>query len=322
MTIFLSAQNSLCRGQVVNQVEDWQDWFAIGIQEHELLWRKANGRSDSPAFFADLFLHQTKPERLLHSRSLYSEPTTYTGLNPLAPQAFVFHSSRCGSTLLLQMLSSDARFLCVSEPPLLDVALSALHYQQISATEFKHALQALCLRRQPTQTHAVIKTDSWHLAELPRLRALFPGTPMLYLFRDHAQVLASHQRQCGPQMIAGMLDLNRLGLAEQSQAWDFSGWPDYLLSHSYELAAEYHASYQLRLLNYSELPGALWQQLLPEWRISLNSEQIAALQGATLHHAKSRQVWQGDPSTTHPQVSARLQSAYDKLEQLAAITQA
>lgn len=322
MTIFAQAQRRLCRGHLHGLPQDWQDWLAIGIQDQDLIWRKASNAQLNAPFFADIFQHQSPAERLLHYQSLAKAPTTYTGLAPLAPLAFVFHCSRCGSTLLLQMLSSDARFLCVSEPPLLDVALSALHYQQISATEFKHALQALCLQRQPTQIHAVIKTDSWHLAELPRLRALFPSTPMLYLFRDPAQVLASHQRQCGPQMIAGMLDLNRLGLAAQSQAWDFSGWPDYLLSHSYELAAEYHARYQLRLLNYSELPGALWQQLLPEWRISLNSEQIAALQGATLHHAKSRQVWQGDPSTTRPQVSARLQSAYDRLEQLAAITQA
>lgn len=319
MSIFADAQRRLCRGTVLTQLDDWTDWLAVGLQDQQLVWRKATVSNLTAPFFADQFLQQTAAERQLYLRPLHDSPSLYSGFPDLSLSALVFHSSRCGSTLLMQMLATDPRFLALSEPPLLDVALSACYHKKITPIEFTHAVQALCLRRQPGQQYPVIKTDCWHLPQLPLLHTLYPTCPKLFLFREPAEVLASHARQTGPQMIAGMLDLALLGLAGREGEWNSHSWRDFLLCHLYELAASYHLAYGLRLVNYRELPQALWQSLLPEWQISCNASQLAAMQQRSQRHAKSGQSWQGDPDSQTCPVSPRLRAAYQRLQDLAAL---
>lgn len=319
MSIFADAQRRLCRGTVLTQLDDWTDWLAVGLQDQQLVWRKASASRLHAPFFTDQFLHQTQAERQLHLRPLQDPPMLYSGYASLAPRALVFHSSRCGSTLLMQMLATDPRFLAISEPPLLDVALSAWYHGKIGRIGFTHALQALCLQRQPEQQYAVIKTDCWHLPQLPLLRQIFPHTPALFIFREPAEILASHARQTGPQMIPGMLDLAMLGLKERQAEWDYASWPDFLLTHLYEVAARLHQSEGLRLINYRELPQALWQTLLPEWQISCNAAELVAMQQRSQRHAKSGLSWHGDPGGEACMPSPRLRAAYQHLLDLAAL---
>ncbi len=319
MAHIFEAQQRLCRGQTQTQIDAWDDWLALGLQDDQLVWRKATSSGLNAPFFADHFLHQAPSQRLIHLQPLARSPEHYSGYSALPLHAMVFHSSRCGSTLLMQMLASDTRFLALSEPPLFDAALSSWLHGQISQTDFCHAIHALCLKRDAEIQYPVIKTDSWHLPQLPLLRQLFTKTPMLFLFREPAEILASHARQTGPQMIPGMLDLTMLGLQNHSEHWDFHSWPDFFLTHLYELAAVYQQSYGLKLINYSDLPEALWQTLLPDWQISCNEAQLSAMQQRSQRHAKSGQNWQGDPQTRPCPVSPRLRSAYQRLQELAAL---
>jgi len=122
---------------------------------------------------------------------------------PLA--GLVLHESRCGSTLIAQVLKAWPGTRVVSEPGLLDTALTAaLTGMDPTALLFRGALAAL---RQPARddTRVVIKIDAWHALALGALRSLLPGVPWLFAYRDPLEVLVSHTKEPGRHTVPGML---------------------------------------------------------------------------------------------------------------------
>jgi hypothetical protein len=122
---------------------------------------------------------------------------------PLA--GLVLHESRCGSTLIAQALKAWPGTRVVSEPGLLDTALTAaLTGMDPAALTFRGALAAL---RQPARDDArvIVKLDAWHALALGALRSLLPGVPWLFAYRDPLEVLVSHTKEPGRHTVPGML---------------------------------------------------------------------------------------------------------------------
>lgn len=122
---------------------------------------------------------------------------------PLA--GLVLHESRCGSTLIAQALKAWPGTRVISEPGLLDTALTAtLTGMDPTALLFRGVLAAL---RQPANGDArvVIKLDAWHALALGALGSLLPGVPWLFAYRDPLEVLVSHVKEPGRHTVPGML---------------------------------------------------------------------------------------------------------------------
>ena len=122
---------------------------------------------------------------------------------PLA--GLILHESRCGSTLIAQALKAWPGTRVISEPGLLDTALTAaLTGMDPAALTFRGALAAL---RQPGHDAArvVIKLDAWHALALGALHTLLPGVPWLFAYRDPLEVLVSHTKEPGRHTVPGML---------------------------------------------------------------------------------------------------------------------
>lgn len=117
----------------------------------------------------------------------------------------VLHESRCGSTLIAQALKAWPGTRVVSEPGVLDVALTAaLSGIDPRALAFRGVLAAL---RQPAREDArvVVKLDAWHALALGPLLARLPGVPWLFAYRAPLEVLVSHAREPGRHTVPGML---------------------------------------------------------------------------------------------------------------------
>lgn len=137
----------------------------------------------------------------------------------IAPTAFIFHVSRCGSTLLTQLLSTDERHIVISEAPLIDDVLNLNKKQpDIPQSDFDAALQAvikfLGRKRTGLEEQLFIKLDSWHIFMHPIFRRLYPNTPFILLYRSPEEVYYSHQKQRGIQAVPGMIDPTIFGLSE------------------------------------------------------------------------------------------------------------
>ncbi|MBJ6762539.1 sulfotransferase family protein [Myxococcaceae bacterium JPH2] len=151
--------------------------------------------------FALLFQHRTSIDALVERRRV----------RPGLPvRGLVFHMSRCGSTLLAQLLAALPRHVVLSEAGPVDTVLRA-HHDLPGITEDQRILwlqavvAALGQRRHPEESAVFLKLDAWHALELPLFQRAFPGVPWLFLYREPLEVMASHAKHRGAHMLPGAL---------------------------------------------------------------------------------------------------------------------
>lgn len=213
----------------------------------------------------------------------------------IPPAAFIFHASRCGSTLLMQMLATLTGVRAISEPPALDNLLARL----ISAPgdddlPLLRGLLAAFGQPQSKVRHLFIKTDSWHIAALPLIQRAFPGVPCWFLHRDPAAILRSHQKERGSQMVPGLMDLAPFGIETTGiPVWDLDARAIAVLTSIFCTAALHAETGVLRPLAWTSLPEAINAGWLAAHNVFPNAESLARMSERALRHSKHpSQPWQ------------------------------
>jgi hypothetical protein len=261
-------------------------------------WRFLGGKPLTAAFFQDSLSGQTPQERKACLTPL-AALDTFT--DSVAPTAFVFHVSRCGSTLLTQILATLPQCVVLSEPPVLDAFLRYHHRHPDRSGgigTLRRLVAALAQRRTGAERHCVIKMDSWHTPWIGLLREAFPDTPIVFLYRDPREVLASHRRQRGRQMVPGLTDtsLLRPDLAGLPPG-DLDGYAQRVLDAVYAAGSAAAGTPGLQLVNYAQLPERVFSDLMPQWGIACNAQELAAARARARFHAKHPdRRFQGDPA--------------------------
>lgn len=137
----------------------------------------------------------------------------------LPPAAIIFHVSRCGSTLLSQLLSQFSCNIVLSEVPFLDQVLRKTRLAGRTVPEvltlLQQAIATYTRIRTGEESHAFIKTDSWHISFYRYYRFLYPLTPSILLFRNPAEVLASQQKRKGLHAVPGLVEAELFGLIQE-----------------------------------------------------------------------------------------------------------
>jgi hypothetical protein len=124
------------------------------------------------------------------------------------PDLLIFHSSRCGSTLLAQLFNEMNSTVVLSEMPLLDEIVSgAASGNSICTVEL--FIAAVNFFRNEKQ-RLIIKTDSWHIFHFNFFRRCYPDTPALLLYRDPSAIIKSQRRKPGMQSVPGLLSAAQL----------------------------------------------------------------------------------------------------------------
>ncbi|HXC54199.1 MAG TPA: hypothetical protein VNU97_02805 [Rhizomicrobium sp.] len=208
----------------------------------------------------------------------------------LAPDGFIFHMSRCGSTLVAQMLAADPANIVISEASPLDVVVQSDRASPADAAGLHAALLAAIVgalgrRRSAVQARYFVKLDSWHTLALPLFRRVFPTVPWVFLYREPGEVLASQLVQRGIQTVPEYLPPALFGLAAE----DSLPADDYcarVLAKTCEAVLP-HVEGGGLLVNYSQLPGALWSQILPHFGIASSEADRARMTAAAQFDAKS-----------------------------------
>ncbi len=171
----------------------------------------------NPEPFVEPFFEQTlgramrNPAQLLFRRQTPVDllETLAEEAPGVAPTGFIFHMSRCGSTLVAQMLAALRDSIVISEAPVIDQTLG-LHWRdpRIGCAQriawLRGVVHALGQRRHGDERRFFIKFDSWHVLELPLILEAFPDVPWIFLYRDPTEVLVSHTTERGSQMLPGV----------------------------------------------------------------------------------------------------------------------
>lgn len=221
----------------------------------------------------------------------------------LAPNAFIFHASRCGSTLISQMLAQLENHCVISEPPPLDALLRSGLPTVERRTAIEGLLSAYGQRRFCVEQRLVIKLDAWNIAELPLLRESFPETPWLFLYRDPLEIAVSHLRRPGMHMVPGMI-----GASGLDDGLPFDSTEDYIarqLGRLLESGLAQCRAFGGVAVNYSELPGAMAGRLAEFF--GLDDSQREQVFAAVGRHAKQpSEVFVGDSDDKRREASALL----------------
>ena len=231
--------------------------------------------------FNRVFRHQTALDAFIDAAA--AQPA-------VVPAGLVFHMSRCGSTLVAQMLGALEGTIALAEPEPLDSAVRlALARTDIPRTRRVALLRAMVgalARPRNGERRCFLKLDSWHILALPLFREAFPEVPWIYLFREPVEVLVSQMRMRGYQTVPALMPAGIYDLGDGGPLG-----PEMLCARIF---AQYHAAAIRALPNegglaidYATLPAAFEARIAPHFGLCLSDGERRATIDRATRDAKS-----------------------------------
>lgn len=278
-------------------VQELDGWIPARIhwlqQGPAVEWRYlGRDRLTDPFFESSMRLLFDRPFRAVFGRTTPLEVLEErAALGGIPPTGFIFHLSRCGSTLIHRMLAASPANIALSEPGCIEDMAWAGAWLNIRGDVLARLLRALItVLGQPRsgETRYFIKFDSMQTVALPLIRMAFPTTPWIFVYRDPVEILVSIQRSCPvfatpgaavggyfpiPPREAALLDpdeyaarvLNLIASAAAGRIEQGDGMP----------------------VNYTELPAALFGRIPAHFGCTWEPAEIAAMEQAAQFQAKS-----------------------------------
>jgi hypothetical protein len=260
----------------------------VGAQGMAIDWGDMRGTR-----FAEPFFHQTverwaggDPPPLI--RTGLDALHALDGAPSLDPDALIFHVSRCGSTLLSRLLGSVPGVLAVSEPGPLNGLLLAdpgMLGGASKAAMLRLMVRALGRRRFGDERHYVVKLSSWNATHTALFRRAFPAARLIWLMRAPEAVVASLVAD-PPGWLALRYDraAARQAFGIEEPAAEADRFSVQAVAALLNAASEFADS--ALLLDYTELPEAVWERVAPALGIALEPADIARMQELARFEAK------------------------------------
>lgn len=190
----------------VADAEELRGWLPVDALVSEgrpyIKWMDMRG-----VRLAEPFFHQTI-ERVRRERQGSAELVTDIDAllqfekiaGGVRPTGFIFHASRCGSTLVSNACAAVRDTLVFSEPYVVDKLLGQF-FTRASGDEFqtrlwqiflRAAVCALGQRRAGDERGLVVKFACCSTLQLERVRRLWPEVPWVFVYRDPVEIMVSN----------------------------------------------------------------------------------------------------------------------------------
>ena len=274
-----------------------KDWVPIRIYRRDAAmyvdWCCMAGQRFTHPFFQDT-IHQRmrEPFNLVfrHQTPIELLGELYDSATPAPPTGFIFHMSRCGSTLVAQMLAALPKNIVISEAPPIDTVIAAERTRAASLRGdwLRWVIAALGQQRPREEQNYFIKFDSWNTLDLSFIRAVFPEVPWIFLYRDPIEVLVSQMNQRGIHMVPGAVekllhDVNPQQAAQMPVEEYCARVLGEICSAAYDNAKDRFAL----LVNYDELPQAATHAILQHFGVSFTEEETECMKRAARYNSKT-----------------------------------
>ncbi|WP_198781874.1 sulfotransferase family protein [Shewanella putrefaciens] len=202
------------------------------------------------------------------------------------PAGFIFHLSRCGSTLVSRSFAGLPKCRVLSESPLLTQVLLD---RSLSDTQRRAAL-TFCIDTQgqlfhPEQ-HLLIKWNAWDLQFWPLILSLYPQVPVLLLLRDPVEILASQQKSAGYHMVRQPSRplFRELSVPEEESILEYQCKVlRLLLGYGLEMSQRS----QVMVVDYQELLPVIANKIANWFSLALSQEECNQVEQCQLIHSKT-----------------------------------
>lgn len=274
-----------------------------------------------PAAFTEPFFDQTIERHFLQNPHILRQFTSIETLEKLqtinsssVPTGFIFHMSRCGSTLISQMLAALPENLVIAEADPINFILGT-KFSKPSITDdqrcrwLQGVISALGQQRPSYKKHYFIKFTSWNVLNLPLIQQAFPAVPWIFVYRNPVEVMVSlfknppgwMANRADLQFLAGLLDMD---IAEISPM-PLEEYCARTLARFCQAALQHYGDNNL-MLDYQKLPDVVWSSLLDFFQVNYSTADINCMQQVLQFDAKNPSKYFIKDSNSKQQAASEL----------------
>jgi hypothetical protein len=277
----------------LQELQDLRGWLPVDAVVVDgrpgLRWMDMSGVSLTEPFFRQTVDLATAED---HREELFTEFDVLLQveklLDSVSPTGFIFHSSRCGSTLLANACRAIAGSIVLSEPDALDklVARFITDAPEGSVKEslysvfLRGTMHALGQRRLGNEQHLFVKFAACSFSQIDRIRRIWPRVPCVFLYRDPIETIVSNLAEVPPWL----LDSDRrilasiIGVATADVAgMELQELCARTIGSLYSLA-ESVANDNCLLLNYSQLSLPVISSVLRFFNVVPTTEEMKTIE--------------------------------------------
>jgi hypothetical protein len=118
----------------------------------------------------------------------------------LSPSGFIFHSSRCGSTLVANSCRALNGSTVISEAPVVDKMISRFYTdappgstkELLYTVLLRSTVAALGQRLKGDEARYFVKFSCTSTLQIQRIRRIWPNVPFLFLYRNPVEIIVSN----------------------------------------------------------------------------------------------------------------------------------
>lgn len=256
----------------------WMDMSGVSLTEpffQQTVERaKANGKNRGELF--------TEFDALLQLEQSFDS---------VEPTGFIFHSSRCGSTLVANACRAIAGSIVLSEANAIDKLIARFITDSDGIKEslysvfLRGVVRALGQRRNGDEQHLFVKFACCSFAQLERIRRIWPRVPWIFLYRDPIETIVSNLAEVPPWL----KDEDRRVLASIISASPNDMSLEELCART--IGSLYTKAHSLAndngmLLNYNQLSVRVISSVLSFFKVSPAAEELVTIARAGSVYSK------------------------------------
>ncbi len=299
--------------------QSYRDWTPIHVFRHSseplVLWSRLGvERFDAPFFEQTVSNALRKPlAALLQRTTSIPEMIEIAEREPARdPAGFIFHVSRCGSTLISQMFARLSHYTVISEA---QPMAAVFNDPRLTASERRRAFAALIRlygRGSGGDAGYLIKFEPRHLLAWREITDLFPRVPRIVVFRDPVEVLVSIFRSVPESAMLGAIDPALLGPPPSTMPTN-EEHAAFVISRFFGAAAELAGESGSLAVNYRTLPESVFQQVAPHFGLTLTASDQRVMGEVTNFESKDA----GRRAEFTPDSAAKQSAADGRIRELA-----
>jgi hypothetical protein len=252
--------------------------------------------------FSEPFFHQTVARARHGNQSLFTDLDTLLQVAKVAPafqpSGFIFHTSRCGSTVVANACRALDSTRVIAEAPVVDKLLSRLFTdaepgsskELVYLSLVRAAVQIFAGDQSVGESRYFVKFACASILQIKSLRRTWPSVPFLILFRDPTEVTVSNLRN-RPQWMSA--DSNPVAAAAivGVDVDQLSGITDEefcarALGRYYAAAESVADERTTRLFDYKQLSLQTLTQILGFFGVTPSAQELSKIDRSLLSHAK------------------------------------
>jgi hypothetical protein len=217
-------------------------------------------------------------------------------LDSVTPTGFIFHSSRCGSTLVANACRAITNSIVLSEANAIDKLVARFITdapegtvkESLYSVFLRGVVHALGQRRTGSEQHLFVKFACCSFAQIARITRIWPNVPWVFLYRDPVETIISNTNNVPPwlldndrRVLASIAGTSSVEIAEMRLEELCARTIGSLFSTAHRVAGA-----NSMLVNYNQLSVPVIFSVLRFFKVSPSANELSAIERGSRFYSK------------------------------------